>query len=194
MSNPRTPSKNTSNSGSRLSGEPEFLAVGKLLKPHGVHGEMRLAIWTDFPERLKQGATIYIGQARYPVRIKSVRGHHSRALIAFDELDSRETAARFRNQVIFVRTADLPPLPDGGIYKHQLLGLQVILDEDNTSLGVIAEILETGANDVFLVRPPQGEDLLIPDIDSVILEINLKKGFIRIRPLPGLLPDSPGSP
>jgi 16S rRNA processing protein RimM len=75
------------------------------------------------------------------------------------------------------------------MYQHQLLGLQVVLDADDTPLGVIAEILETGANDVFLVRPPQGKDILIPDIDSVVLKIDLETGQVRIRPLPGLLPE-----
>ena len=185
----RSPLKSTQNSGSRTPGEPEFLAVGKLLKPHGVRGEMRVKIWTDFPERLRTGATVYLGKTRRQVRIKSVRGHQSSALIAFDEFESREAAGEFRNQVIFVRTADLPPLPEGEMYQHQLLRLQVVLDADDTPLGVIAEILETGANDVFLVRPPQGKDILIPDIDSVVLKTDLETGQVRIRPLPGLLPE-----
>lgn len=189
MSDRRSPSANNPNSGSRTPGEPEFLAVGKLLKPHGVRGEMRMEIWTDFPERLQAGVTVFLGKTRQQVRIKSLRGHQSSPLIAFDEFESRDAAGAFRNQVIFVRTADLPPLPKGEMYQHQLLGLQVVLDEDDTPLGVVAEILETGANDVFLVRPPQGRDILVPDIDSVILKIDLQIGQIRIRPLPGLLPE-----
>ncbi len=187
MSDRSPVAKTTPDSGSLTPGEPEFLAVGKLLKPHGVRGEMRMEIWTDFPERLRAGVTVYLGKARHPARIKRLRGHTSSPLIAFDEFESREAVGAFRNQVIFVRTADLPPLPEGEMYQHQLLGLQVVT-EDGTPLGVIAEILETGVNDVFLVRPPQGKDLLIPDIDSVVLQVNLEIGQVRIRPLPGLLP------
>jgi 16S rRNA processing protein RimM len=178
-------------SGSPASGEPEFLAVGKLLRPHGVHGEIHLALWTDFPERLQPGKLVYVGRAYQAAHIKSLRGHEAEPLIAFDEISSREEAGQFRNQVVFVRTADLPPLPDDEIYLHQLIGLRVVRDEDDLALGVIAEILETGANHVFLVRREMGADLLLPDIDSVILKIDLKKGEVRVYLLPGLLPDDP---
>jgi len=181
-------------SGSPLPGEPEFLAVGKLLRPHGVRGEMRFSVWTDFPERLQPGVVVYVGQAYQPVQIKSLRGSDSEALIAFAEFSDRDVVGQFRNQVVYVRTAGLPPLQDGEIYLHQMIGLQVVQDEDDALLGVIAEILETGANDVFIVRPEDGPDLLIPDIDSVILKIDLEKGQVRVHILPGLLPDIPVSP
>ena len=113
-----------SSSGSPLPGEPEFLAVGKLRKPHGVHGEMLISIWTDFPERLKSGRQVFVGSAYQPLCIKKMRGHGEDALISFDEFNTREDVGQFRNQVVFVRTSDLPPLPDNEIYLHQLLGLQ----------------------------------------------------------------------
>lgn len=178
------------NSGSPLSGEPEFLAVGKLLRPHGLRGELHLAVWTDFPERLQPGVILYAGEARHPLQIRSIRGHALEPVIAFEEIGDRETAAQFRNQVLFVPTASLPPLPEDEIYLHQLIGLQVIRDEDEAPLGVIAEIIETGANDVFVVRRPNRPDWLLPDIASVVLQINLQKGEMRICPLPGLLPDA----
>jgi len=175
-------------SGSPLPGEPEFLAVGKLHRPHGVRGEMLISLWTDFPERLQPGVLVYLGEACLPVHIKSLRGHNRGALIAFDEYENREEVGQLRNQLIFVRTADLPPLPDDEIYLHQLLGLRVIRDEDDALLGVIAEILETGANLVYLVRREGSADLLLPDIDSVVLMIDLQKGEMRVHLLPGLLP------
>ncbi|HBY07766.1 MAG TPA: 16S rRNA processing protein RimM [Chloroflexi bacterium] len=189
MSNPNDPTPENQDSGSPIPGEPEFLAVGKLLRTHGLHGEMHLALWTDFPERLQPGVQVYVGKAHQPVHIKNLRGAEDDPLIAFAEFDNREDAAQFRNQVVFVRTADLPPLPDDEIYLHQLIGLRVVQDEDGAALGVLAEILETGANDVFLVRRENGPDLLLPDIDSVILKINLDQGEIRVHLLPGLLPD-----
>ena len=83
-------------------------------------------------------------------------------------------------------------LPEGEFYLHQLLGLRVVRDEDNLPLGQVAEILETGANDVFLVRRETGADLLLPDIDPVILKIDLEQGEIRVHLLPGLLPGDSG--
>lgn len=178
-----------SSSGSPISGEPEFLAVGKLRRTHGVHGEMRISVWTDFPERLQPGTLVYLGKSYQPVHIKSMRGQTQDSLIVFDEFNSRDEAGQYRNQVVFVRTADLPSLPEDEIYLHQLLGLRVIEDQDNALLGMVAEILETGANHVFLVRREGKRDILIPDIDPVILNIDLQKGEIRVNLIPGLIPD-----
>ena len=172
-----------------MSGEPEFLAVGKLRRPHGVHGEMLMAVWTDFPERLQPGGRGYLGTKHSPAQISRLRTHAQGLLVAFAEFDDRESAGTLRNQVVFVRREDLPPLPDGEFYLHQLLGLDVVRDVDSVPLGYVAEILETGANDVFLVRREMGADLLLPDIDSVILKIDLENNEMRVHLLPGLLQD-----
>ena len=171
-----------------MPGEPEFLAVGKLLRPHGVKGEIRLAIWTDFPERLVKGTQVFVGKSYEPLNIQSLRGHTSNPIISFVEINNREEGGRLRNQVVYVRTNDLPPLPDGEIYLHQMVGLQVIQDEDSALLGRVVEILETGANHVLVVRRGNGPDVLIPDIDSVVLKVDLENEEIRVRLLPGLLP------
>jgi 16S rRNA processing protein RimM len=179
------------NTGSPNLGEPEFLAVGKLRKPHGLKGEMLMAIWTDFPERLQPGVSLYVGDSHQPVKIKNLRAHNQDSLVSFDGFNNREEVGHFRNHVVFVRTSDLPSLPEDELYLHQFLGLRVIRDEDNSPLGVVTEIIETGANNVFIVRPEMGSDFLIPDIDSVILQVDLEAGEMHIHLLPGLLPDNP---
>ena len=177
------------NSGSPRVGEPEFVAVGKLRRPHGVGGEMRISIWTDFPERLQPEKIVFVGKSYEPLHIRNLRGKGSDALISFVEFVNREDVGKLRNQVVFVRTADLPPLPDSGLYLHQLLGLKVISDEVDMLLGTVAEVIETGANDVFLVRRDGKRDILIPDIDPVILNIDTIKREIRVHLLPGLVSD-----
>ena len=79
-----------------------------------------------------------------------------------------------------------PDLPAGEYYHHQLLGLQVI-DETGKLLGQVSEILETGANDVLVVRPSMGEEILLPAIDPVILQVNLEQGVMQVHLLPGLI-------
>jgi 16S rRNA processing protein RimM len=178
-----------SSSGSPDFGGPEFLAVGKLRRPHGVRGEMRMSLWTDFPERLQPGKQVFVGESYQSLVIKKMRGHAQDALVSFDGLDNREDVGAFRNKVVFVRTSDLPPLPNDELYLHQLLGLKVVKDDDNTLLGMVAEIIETGANHVFIIRREGKPDILLPDIDPVILKIDLEIGEIRVHLLPGLIPD-----
>ena len=180
---------NPANSGSPTPGEPEFLAVGKLRRPHGVRGEMLMSIWTDFPERLQPDKQVYVGKSYQPYQINNVREHRQDMIISFDGFTSRDDVGHLRNQVVYVRASDIPVLEDDGIYLHQLIGLKVISDEGETVLGIVTEIIETGANHVLLVRSEGKGDLLIPDIDPVVLNVDLEKGEILVHLLPGLIPD-----
>jgi 16S rRNA processing protein RimM len=166
--------------------EPVFLVVGRLRRSHGLHGEMLLTVITDFPERLASGDTLFLGDARQLVVTKSVRHHHDGLLLAFDGFDTPEAVAGFRNQFLYVLAGDRPPLPEGDYYHHDLIGLQVMTDT-GIELGRLASILETGANDVFLVRSASGKELLLPAIPSVLQQIDLPARRITVHLLPGLI-------
>lgn len=174
--------------GSPSTGEPVFLVVGKLRKPHGLRGEVLMEVLTDFPERLVPGKTVYLGDEYTPLTIENIRNHGKQMLVKFEILDYREDVEEMRNQFIHVQTKDSPPLPDGEYYHHQLIGLNVI-DENGNLVGYIHSILETGANDVYIIRPSQGPDILLPAIRSVILEIDLNRKMIHVQIPPGLIPE-----
>ncbi|MBL7164163.1 MAG: 16S rRNA processing protein RimM [Anaerolineales bacterium] len=176
--------------GSPNDGGPEFLVVGKLRRPHGLRGEIIMSVWTDFPERLTSGIQLYVGDDHQLLKIRSLRQHNQGFLIAFEGYDDREQAGVFRNQLVSVRTDDLPSLEEGEFYHHQLLGLRVIRDEDDSVLGTVVKIIETGgANDVFQVRSEDDTELLLPDIESVVLDIDIERGEMRVHLIPGLLPN-----
>jgi len=170
------------------SSEPAYLAVGKLHRPHGVHGEIIMELLTDFPERLKAGVTLYVGPEHTPMLLQKVRLQNKGMLVSFQGCSTPEAAGELRNQIVFVRAADRPALPEGEYYHHQIIGLQA-LTQQGDSLGKVIDILETGANDVFVIRPHNGREILIPNTDEVILHIDLIKGQMIIRLLPGLIPD-----
>jgi 16S rRNA processing protein RimM len=174
--------------GSPRSGEPLFLAIGRLLRPHGLHGELLMDVLTDFPERIKAGAQVYLGEQHQELIIKSRRGHTSGFLISFEGFESTESVGEFRNQYVYVLANDRPPLPNGEYYHHQMLGLSVI-SEEGEILGELSSVLETGSNDVYLVRSDAGKELLLPNIRSVVKEIDLDKGEMRVHLLPGLRPE-----
>jgi 16S rRNA processing protein RimM len=174
--------------GSPVEGEPLFLVVGKLRHSHGLHGEILMEVITDFPERIRQGKTLHIGESHQPMRVAGLRVHGGNLLLAFEGIDTPEAAGQLRNQWVYVPADDRPALSEGEYYHHQLLGLQVI-SEDGLELGKITSILETGANDVYVVQSESGKEALLPAIESVILTIDLKKGQMIVHLLPGLLPD-----
>lgn len=163
---------------------PAFLLIGKLGKTHGVHGEMDLQVYTDFPERLKHGKKVYLGEGKTPINLDTVRPANKVFLISFDGYNSPEEAKILTNQEVFVKTTEIPPLPEGLYYHHELIGLRVY--EGEAFLGVVTEILETGANDVFVVKQAEGQELLLPDIPEVVLEVNLDAGQMRVHVLDGL--------
>lgn len=173
--------------GSPLVGEPVFLLVGRLLRPHGVRGEILMAVMTDFPERFKPGAALYMGSRYDPVTIKSVRHHNKGFIVTLEGYGDRQTVQHLTNQDLFVKTEDRPKLAKGEYYQHELIGMRVVTDEGET-LGLLAEIIETGANDVFLVRPEEGKEILLPAIDDVILAIDVGDKQMTVHLLEGLLP------
>lgn len=187
----RQPEESKQLAGSPDSGEPVFLVVGKLRKPHGLRGELRMEVITDFPERLVAGEQVYVSENHLQLRIRSVRWHDQYLLIAFEGYSEPEAVSSFRNQWVFVRGDDRPPLPDGEYYHHQLLGLQVVSDEGE-NLGTLIQILETGANDVYIIQPISGPELLIPATSEVILKVDLDAGSMRVHLLPGLRPEDEG--
>jgi 16S rRNA processing protein RimM len=99
-----------------------------------------------------------------------------------------ESAGELRNQMVYVRADDRPPLPEGEYYHHQLLGLDVV-SEQGEYLGHLTQILGTGANDVYVIRPESGPELLLPAIESVVLDIDITHGEMKVRLLPGLRPE-----
>jgi 16S rRNA processing protein RimM len=174
--------------GSPSSGEPVFLAVGKLGRPHGVRGEIFLHILTDFPERLAAGVKVFLGPDYEPIEIRGQRWHRNALLLSLAGYRTPEAVAILTNQYLFVKADDRPLLPEGEYYHHQMIGLQV-LDEQGLVLGTLSQILETGANDVYVVLPLQGAEILLPAIEDVILEIDLDKRQMVVRLLPGMLPE-----
>ncbi len=170
-------------------GEPLFLAVGQLRRPHGVRGEIRMEVLTDFPERLTPGMTVYVGPRRLPLRIRRVRWQNEVMLISFEGYEDRDRVGLLRNMVVAVPADQAPPLPENEFYYHEVLGLRVVTD-DGRELGEITEIMETGANDVLVVKPKGGgAEILLPDIDDVVLEIDTERGVMTVHLLPGLLPE-----
>jgi 16S rRNA processing protein RimM len=171
--------------GSPASGEPVYLSVGLLRRPHGLRGDLLMEVLTDFPQRLRPGARLFVGEKHTPMTIASVRTHNDGLLIRFRGIEDPESAAKWRGSLVFVRADDRPPLPEGEFYHHQVIGLQVVT-ESGEQLGRLSEILITGANEVYIVKRPDGRELLLPAIEEVILKIDPPAGQVLVRLLPGL--------
>jgi len=166
-------------------GEPVHLVIGFLRRPHGVRGEIIMDLHTDFPERIKSGRKVLIGEKHQPLTLDTVRPRADGLLVSFRGVDTPEDAGKFRNQWVYVKAAQVPPLPEGQHYQYELIDLDVV-DENGAPLGKLAEILETGANDVYVVRDDSGREILLPAIPSVILDLDMDRRLLKVHLLEGL--------
>lgn len=167
--------------GSSENDEPVFVALGFLRRSHGVHGEMVMDILTDFPERLRPNRTVYLGEEHAPHRLGSVRMANKVMLVSIKGFLTPEEAARFRNTYVYIRAESLPALPEDAYYYHELVGIAV-MDETGKPLGELKEIIETGANDVYVVRNEAGAALLLPAIADVVLKVDIERQEMIVRP------------
>jgi 16S rRNA processing protein RimM len=186
---PKAPA-NAGQPGSPTKGEPVYLAVGMLRRPHGVRGDLLMEVYTDFPERLTVGSKVLVGENHQPMVIARKREHNDGLLLGFPGIDTPEEAGKYRNLMVFVPAADRPRLPEGEFYYHEILGSKVVDDDSEHVLGELAEIIETGANDVFVVKDEGGREILLPAIEDVIREIDKEGNTIRVHLLPGLVDDA----
>ena len=173
-------------SGSPSKGEPVYLAVGLLRRPHGVHGEILMEVYTDFPERLEDGTTVFLGAKHKPATIRHIRHHNEGLLFSFEGVDTPESAGLLRKQMVYVKTATRPALPAGQYYHHQMIGMTVV-DDSGNELGQLTEIIETGANDVYVVLSGTGKELLLPSIKQVVLDVDVESNRMIVHLIPGLL-------
>ena len=187
MTGPEGPGKGAGNVPERDS-SPEFryLAIGKVVRAHGIRGEISVTVLTDFPERFETTEWIYLGNEfeATPYRIEKSRWHQKNVLLTLTGITDRTEAERLRGQYVQVPIEDATPLPEGSYYLYQLVGLKVITVEGQL-LGTIAEVLETGANDVYVVKGDK--EILIPAVADVIKSVDLEKGQVIVQLIEGLI-------
>jgi len=166
------------------------LVVGRVVKAHGVTGEVVVEVRTDDPDNRFAPGTVLRGRPKTgPQReyvVDAAREHSGRLLLRLDGVADRETADSLRGTVFLVDSEDLPPIEDPDeFYDHQLEGLQV-LTTTGTPVGSVAEVLHTAAGELLSVRTDEGE-VLVPFVSAIVTSVSLADQTIEIDPPEGLL-------
>ncbi len=170
----------------------ELVKIGKIIGTHGYKGTVRVELLTDFPQRFKKMKTVKVSQRNSVVEmiIETCSSHQGRLLIKFQGIDSIEEAEKYRNAFLNVSADEVYPLPEGSYYHFQLIGMKVY-DLELGYLGELTDILETGANDVYVIKSEVYGEILIPAIKEVIDEVDLNTLSMQVKLLPGLLEVKP---
>ena len=171
----------------------DMMQLGKIMRPHGIRGEVRMQIFTAHPERIPHLETVILSPERRPKQqttytLLNARFHRNLALLTLEGIDDRDAADPLRGMIVSVPLSEGAPLEDDEYYTIELIGMDVYTETDDY-IGQLVKIFETGANDVFVVDGEPYGEVLLPDIEDVIRNIDLDERRITIHPLPGLLPD-----
>lgn len=153
------------------------VVIGKVGAPHGLRGEVRVIPLTDFPERFESLREVFVGERVF--HVEHVHYHRQFVLLTLAECTSREAAAKLTGELLRVAREDAAPLAEGEFYTFDIIGLAV-LDMAGERLGEVANVLKTGSNDVYVVKKPDGAELLVPALKKVVREIDITGGFLRV--------------
>ncbi len=161
-----------------------FLEIGKIVAVQGLKGDVRVEPWCDSAEFLCEFDTLYFDKGNTPVEIEKVRPHKNIVLVKIKGTDTVEAAQMLRGKILYMDREDVE-LDDGCYFVQDLIGLEVIDNDDGTVYGKLSEVKETGANDVYIVKNGEKE-YLIPAIPDVIISTDIENGKMLIHKLDGL--------
>lgn len=166
----------------------QWLEVAKIANTHGLKGELKLLASTDFPEeRFKVGNDVFLEtEGTYvPLTVSSYRKHKQFVMVTFKGMHHINDVEKYKGMKLFVQPEVLQELGENEYYYREIIGCDVY--DGDEKIGVVSEILETGANDVWTIKRPGKKDVLIPYIEQVVASIDVQEKRIQITPLPGLI-------
>ncbi|MBQ7726883.1 MAG: 16S rRNA processing protein RimM [Clostridia bacterium] len=166
----------------------QYLETGKIVGTHGIKGMVRVQPWSDSGEFLTGFSRFYLDAAGQTVlKALQIRPHGNVVLMAFDGVQTLENAEALRGKILYICREDAD-LPAGRYFVTDLIGCAVFHADSGEKLGVLSEVSQTGANDVWHVKN-DGREYLLPAIDEVIISVKPEKEQIVIRPMKGIFDD-----
>jgi 16S rRNA processing protein RimM len=170
-----------------VGGPPERIVVGRIVKPHGIRGELVVQTLTDAPGRFARGARLDAGDPdgeRRVLTVRSTRNDRGRLLVRFTEANDRNAAETLRGLLLSIAGEAVAEPPEGSWYAWQLEGLDVF-DEEGERLGRLARVLEGATSDLWVVDTGERE-VLVPAVEEFVRSVNLDGKRIVIHVIPGL--------
>ncbi|MCD7792169.1 MAG: ribosome maturation factor RimM [Oscillospiraceae bacterium] len=159
----------------------EFIETGVVANTHGVRGEVKIVPWTDEPDTLCGYKRLFIEGREYPVR--SARVHGGNVLVNLTGVEDVNAAMLLKGKTVYIAREDIR-LPDGAFLLADIIGARVV-DERGGEVGVLTDILDRPAQSIYVVEAPERE-ILIPDVDEFILNVDAEAGVVTVRLIEGM--------
>lgn len=165
----------------------QFLQVGVISSTHGVRGEVKVFPTTDDVIRFKKLKEVFAEtrQGKVPLKIVQVKFFKNMVILKFDGIDNINDVEKYKGCPLLVTRDHAVKLAPGEYFRCDLIGLSV-LEENGEKLGTLTEILETGANDVYVVKTEDEKEVLIPNIKECIMKISLEENVMTVHLLEGM--------
>lgn len=166
----------------------DILQIGVITSTHGVRGEVKVFPTTDDPARFKRLKEVLLdtGKEKISLEIERVKFFKQFVILKFKGIDNINDVEKYRQKSLYVTRQNAVRLRRDEYFIADLIGLRV-LDEQEQEIGVLREVLQTGANDVYAIDLKDGRELLLPAIKQCVLFVDVEAGFIKIHILEGLL-------
>ena len=165
-----------------------FLETGKITGTHGVRGEMRVHPWCDSPEFLTEFKRLYLDdKGEEYIKVVRSRAHGNMVILKADGIDTIEQAEKLRNKVLYISRKDAK-LEEGAYFVQDLIDCKVIDADSDKEYGILSDVSQTGANDVWHISK-DGKEYLVPAIPPVIVKVDTENDTVIIRPLKGIFDD-----
>ena len=166
----------------------QYLRVGVIASTHGLKGEVKVFPTTDVPERFRKLKKVFLdtGKEYMPLKIKSVKFFKNQVILKFDEFQDINEVEKYRGKDLLIDREQALPLAENENFIVDLIDMDVY-DEEEQRLGTLTDVLQTGANDVYVVETEEGKEILLPAIPSCILEVDVEAAKMIVRIPEGLL-------
>lgn len=166
----------------------DFFRVGVISSTHGVRGEVKVFPTTDDVQRFKKLKEVLLdtGKEKLPLEIQGVKFFKQFAILKFKGYDNINDIEKYKGKELWVTRENAVPLEENEYYIADLIGLTVISDEDE-ELGTLTDVLQTGANDVYVVKLKNGKEGLFPAIADCVQSVDIEKGIMVVHVMEGLL-------
>ncbi|MGB9839093.1 ribosome maturation factor RimM [Thermovenabulum sp.] len=167
----------------------QYITVGRIISPWGVRGQVKVEPLTDDIQRFKNLKEVFYEQENYLEKLvikEVIFLKKAFVVLKFEGVDDVKEAEKFRNKYIMVHRKDAVKLPEGRYFICDIIGLKVYT-VDEEFLGEIINVIQTGANDVYVIKNNENKEILIPAIKEVVKNIDIEKGIMFIFPMEGLI-------
>ncbi len=164
----------------------KMLRVGKITNTHGIKGDIKVLPLTDYMERFEELEWVYIDGYKDKFYIKSVKYKPTTVILSFKGYDNINLVEKFKDKYLLIDDTQRRDLPEDTHYIADIIGLDVY-NVENEYIGKVKDIIQTGPNEIYLIKCKDNKEIMIPSVKEFIPEVSVEEGKIIIDPIEGMI-------